>query len=44
LLEYLTFGTTEINVRNLRDYVKKLQQTADSGVEINLDKEFQVSL
>ncbi|XP_066936907.1 receptor-type tyrosine-protein phosphatase S-like isoform X3 [Clytia hemisphaerica] len=41
LLEYLTFGTTEINVRDLRDYVKKLQQTVDSGMETHLDKEFQ---
>jgi len=41
LLEYLTFGVTEVQVRNLRDYIKRLQQPTDTGsAEMNVDKEF----
>ncbi|XP_057294079.1 receptor-type tyrosine-protein phosphatase S-like isoform X2 [Hydractinia symbiolongicarpus] len=40
LLEYLTFGVTEVQVRDLRDYIKKLKQPADGGAEMNVDKEF----
>lgn len=44
LLEYLTFGVTEVQVRDLRDYIKKLKQPADGGAEMNVDKEFHVRL